>query len=361
MTYPRYYVFDDLRWQQNTEERKRVLGENVHAPNITRVDTLEEALELFRKTESYMTPALGMSLSDMKEMDLIHRREGEPVLVMDYQRSADWRTNPDVLSSVQKLCRELNVEWQSDGRLFKNEFVLTPLSIPSHMAKNGRVSKYMDDKDLDASESPAGRCSALYAIEEVYTSDGGWVPFKQFWDRVQEYGYSNPHTPKLENLSVRYLRKSPENPSAMSTGYIDISPEEWIVLQERFNIVHGTYEEAEKAAAQLAADLYDFAKEVDPYEYKDTKDDVPKEQQITALRDAILSDKTKEIRTFLKGTEASKISDAVSVTANNLQRRLKTFSRARLRAPLDMKIQNAKAAASGTGSHDKQPGREAER
>lgn len=102
-----FYVLDDLRFQKNPNRMNR------GSFDIFYYDTLPEAMAKLKTLPDDMTPALGMHRDQMSELDLIHRRNGEYVLVTDYQNYSSWRTDPVVNASVDTLCAQLNVDWQA--------------------------------------------------------------------------------------------------------------------------------------------------------------------------------------------------------------------------------------------------------
>lgn len=81
-----FYVFDDLRWQQQTINHRP-------GPHIYRYDTLVEAVSKYKELPSHMRTAIGVHLNARSELDIVHRYGDEAVLVTDYLNLPAWRHN----------------------------------------------------------------------------------------------------------------------------------------------------------------------------------------------------------------------------------------------------------------------------
>ena len=231
-----FYVFDDLRYQQNRR------GDF----NIYHYDTLEEAVAKYRELDATMTTALGLHSSSIGEFDLLHRREGENVLVTDYLTSSRWRTNPDVLHAVSTLCDTFKIEWQSDRRCL-DKTILIPL-------ERG-FERIPDRAFLDKSLRPAtptsymSRPSVLTSINECYAEGRGWTSFHSLYSLIDRYGWESPHCVKIQRFNVNYTD------SRGHTGQADVSPLDMQILMERHILQHGDDEAVKRATKRLAEEI----------------------------------------------------------------------------------------------------------
>lgn len=339
--YPSFYVFNDLRFPQNRDTVQDYPKDN---PGISRYSTLEEAVSGLKNTPSYMTPALGIAMSNMSELDLIHRREGEMILIQDYKRYPLYRNDPAVDGIVKNLCKALHVEWQSEPEIIKDSPILAPLSLPGLV--NTPMSSYLDDKDLRVEAPRPDIVNPLYAIKEVYSPETGWIPFDAFFRMAEEYGFNNPHIPRAAQFSVAY------NHGEEYGGQADITVEEYKMLAERYYVTHGTEEQVKKAVNDLADALFAFMKDHDPYEYKDqVPDEDAAEYQLSAIRNQLLCGDIKDFKDTLKDIVNEPADDAEKKRACDLLRRLSTFSKRRMRKSLSQKILSAQNMASVQEPH----------
>lgn len=276
-----FYVFDDLRWQQQTTNHRT-------GPDIYRYDTLVEAVSKYKELPSHMRTAIGIHLNARSELDIVHRYGDEAVLVTDYLNFPAWRHNDAVDRALGQVCESLNIEWQLDHRLLG-----ATVAIPSARLYNlVTPDSYMEDKAL-APRWPArygAKVDPYTAINEVFCEEGGgWIPLRE----AQEKGISfdNPDLLKVSRFNVRTKDEQ---------GYthnVDVSPLDLGILQEGYTLRYGEQYAFDKTLDRLVSDLYQFSKDAEPYEYKDQGPDY--EAQIKATRDQLSRGETGAIKAYL--------------------------------------------------------------
>ena len=277
-----FYVFDDLRWQQQTTNRRT-------GPDIFCYDTLVEAVSKYKELPSHMRTAIGVHLNARSELDIVHRYGDEAVLVTDYLNFPAWRHNDAVDRTLGQVCESLNIEWQLDHRLLG-----ATVAIPSARLYNlVTPDSYMEDKALAPREPDryGAKVDPYTAINEVFCEEGGgWVPLRE----AQEKGISfdNPDLLKGSRFNVRTKDEQ---------GYthnVDVSPLDLGILQEGYTLRYGEQYAFDKTLDRLVSDLYQFSKDAEPYEYKDQGPDY--EAQIKATRDRLSRGETCAIKAYLE-------------------------------------------------------------
>ena len=236
-----YYIFKDLRASQNNNHKEGF--------QVLRFNSLQDAISEFRRLPKEWTTALGIHISANSEIDLVQRREGEPVLSGDYQRIPVFYGNPDVQAAVQTLVEDLKIQWQSEYRVFSNSPVLIPI-VPE--------MDFIRDRAINGKHLLPQQTNALFtAIQEVYTPDEGWVDTMKIRALADKFGYNDPHVPKITSLHVRYA----DEQGQVHTG--DMSPYNFILLQERTKLLeHDRY--VTKSISEAVED-YISRKDVDLY------------------------------------------------------------------------------------------------
>ena len=210
-----YYIFKDLRASQNNNYKEGF--------QVLRFDSLQDAISEFRKLPKEWTTALGIHISANSEIDLVQRREGEPVLSGDYLRIPSFYSNPDVRSAVRSLLAELKIQWQSEYRVFTKSPVLIPI-VPD--------MDFIRDRAINGKHLLPEHPKALFtAIQEIYTPDKGWQDAKEIYAEASNFGYNNPHVPKITTLHVRYADEQGQPHSG------DLSPYNFILLRERTQLM----------------------------------------------------------------------------------------------------------------------------
>lgn len=276
-----FYVFDDLRWQQQTINHRP-------GPHIYRYDTLVEAVSKYKELPSHMRTAIGVHLNARSELDIVHRYGDEAVLVTDYLNLPAWRHNDAVDRALGQVCESLHIEWQLDHLLLG-----ATVAIPSARLYNlVTPDSYMEDKAL-APRWPTrygAKIDPYTAINEVFCEEGGgWISLRE----AQEKGISfdNPDLLKVSRFNVR---------TEDEQGYthnVDVSPLDLGILQEGYTLRYGEQYAFDKTLDRLVSDLYQFSKDAEPYEYKDQGPDY--EAQIKATRDQLSRGETGAIKAYL--------------------------------------------------------------
>ena len=276
-----FYVFDDLRWQQQTTNHRPVA-------DIYRYDTLVEAVFKYKELPSHMRTAIGVHLNAKSELDIVHRYGDEAVLVTDYLNSPAWRHNDAVDRALGQVCESLNIEWQLDHQLLG-----ATVAIPSARLYNLVIpDSYMEDKALAPREPDryGAKVDPYTAINEVFCEEGGgWIPLRDA--QAKGISFDNPELLKVSQFNVRTKDKQ---------GYthnVDMSPLDLNILQEGYTLRYGDQPSFDNALDRLVSDLYQFSKNAEPYEYKDQGPDY--EVQIRATRDQLGRGETGAIKAYL--------------------------------------------------------------
>lgn len=289
-----FYVFDDLRWQRRPQHS----AEPRTGPNIYRYDTLVEAVSKFKELPTHMRTAIGIHLNAASELDIVHRFGEESVLVTDYMNLPAWRHNDAVNRVVGHICEILNIEWQLDRHLLG-----ATVAIPSARFSGSIIpDSYMSDKELVPREPEryGAKIDPYTAINEVFCEEGGgWIPLREA--QTQGISFENPHLLKVSRFNVCCKARPTDKMSrAWDDGlhHMDMSPLDLRILQEGYALRHGNQQEFDKTLDLLVSDLYQFAGEVDPYEYKDQGPDY--ESQVSATRDQLSRGDTGAIKAYLE-------------------------------------------------------------
>ena len=225
-----------------------------------------------------MKSAIGSSIHNKDEIDHIHRCDGKNVLVTDADRIRDslWRESPQIQEAIDKMIAYLNVQHQYCHLFQGYPSVIVDLE---RYSANG-LENYFADKLL----RPDGekQCTDYgwtlnSAISEVYAQGKGWMDRKDFLKALDD---SRPARPGdgaknlfVDRLNIHYIDETGH------MGQADISPRNYVLLKEKTA--------REIAPEKLAADLYQFACDTDPYEAADQKD--IKEQELAAIQKDIAS------------------------------------------------------------------------
>lgn len=235
-----FYIYKDLRATQN---------KNPAGHDVARFDTLEEAISEFNHLPSEWTTALGIHIDPHSEIDLVQRREGEPVLSGDYQRIPLFYSNPAVQAAVRKLCSDLRIQWQSDYRIFGHSAVQIP--VPSDL-------DFVRDRIFNWKHLvPKDPRHIITSIEEIYTPEHGWLEMDKVYGIASRHGFDNPHIPKITNLHVHYANERG------TSAHGDVSPYNYILLQERTLLM----ERDKTATKRLAEAIEDYIFRKDPDAY----------------------------------------------------------------------------------------------
>ncbi len=335
-----FYVVDDLRYQQNKSRPGRGNFD------IYRFDSLNEALGKFKEIPKDMTPALGMHKSERSELDLIHRREGEPVLVTDYLNFPDWRSDMFVDEVVKTACQDLNVQWQMNNKLIGNT-VLIPLTNNDFVP-----DKVFDDKNLSPKSSfiYSNNPNPLSAINEAYVEGKGWIPFDEFRREAESFGYHNPDLLKVTRFNVNY------KDNRGNAGQADISPLDLQILEERYAILFGNEQVRATALRKLAEEVDEFGEDFDYYDYHDGIED--REEHVKSLEAAFSEGKVDEIVSYLREIADENVTDHDIARALSLASRIQGLATLR-RPSLDTRI-NGAAEKQGQNKIER-PGKEPER
>lgn len=207
-----YYVFDNLRCNQD------------HAGgNVFRYDTVEEAIDAFRRTQSEhpdWTIALGGSINGTREIDYIQRRNGDNCLITDYQKLDAFKT-PEALHAIEAAVVGLRVDWQVDHEL-TGASILVP-----HELGECPMDSYLFGMQL----RPTNPDNVLTSVQEIFVEGGGWVELPELRELACFANDEKPQPPKVTAFNVAYKVRDPHS---TRTGYVDISPSNFRVMKQEY-------------------------------------------------------------------------------------------------------------------------------
>lgn len=328
-----FFVFDDLRFQQNRELREEAFG---NGPDVYRLDTLEEAIEKLQTLPNYMYPAMGICNKRGGEFDIIHRRNDEFILVNDFKTDPFWYTDEEILSLIHSACDKLAVEWQKCVGPFSNSMILTPFNL-SELIDGHSPDYYFKDRHLRPAIDKNGIPEHPYsAINEVFVPGEGWLDYFTAKKKAEEYGFNNPHILKVTHYNINYKDKHGY------CGQADILPHEFDLLYERYQIREGMAQDAQKAAKKLCEELSDCI-----YGYEANEAD--RKAHIAGLLEDIYKDNTKAIEDKLSKLAFAKTRSTMQHKAIGLLYRVQGIKRSDHKPELDEQIKAAgKAAAEKT-------------
>lgn len=179
--------------------------------NLYRFDTVQEAIEKYKELPETMRSAIGASIYETNELDLIHRCSGNiPVLVTDIQRVSDpvWKT-AEIESIVDELIFELGVSHQLDYETFGRNRRSICMELEWH--KENTLDFYFNDKQLLIDET-MNDSYHLSSINEVYVMGQGWMELKAFLKHLEDSRPINTFDGCkdvfVERINVDYLSKA---------------------------------------------------------------------------------------------------------------------------------------------------------
>lgn len=247
----------DNRTKPNSQWTYYVVDDVPKMSNIYRYDTVEEAIEKYKSLPSHLLSAIGSSIHDRSEIDHIQRREGTSVLVMDCERMSNpiWRESPEIQDSIDKMVAYLNVHRQFSN-MFGYKYPSVAVELERYSSKE--LENYFGDKLLRP-EKPG---VLLSAIKEVCVEGEGWLKLNDFLEKLEQARPGRPGDPVkslfVDQLNIDYIDETGR------CGQADISPRNFALLQQK------TVQEL--SPEKLAAELYQFAADLDVYNAQDQAD-----------------------------------------------------------------------------------------
>lgn len=203
-----FYVVNNLRFQQDKTPFE-----------VCRFLTLDMAYECYSQVCDKYTSALGVTVASGREIDIVHARGGESVLVTDYRRIEGFKDNPLVLQAIDNAIGKLGIQREGNYDLFK-QWVEIPLD------KGEAVNSYIDNKRL----LPEDPKHPISAINEAFCDGRGWVKAEDLFKELADYDpYVNPIHVKISSVNANYVRTDTKE-----TGQMDISPSALAVMLERY-------------------------------------------------------------------------------------------------------------------------------
>lgn len=223
-----YFIFDNLRCNQDHE-----------GGDVLRYDTIEQAIGAFERIQSEhpnWTIALGGSINGVREIDYIHRRNGDNCLITDYQKLEAFKDSPEVKKAIETAMVALKVDWQVDHDLTGNT-ILVP-----HEFGDCPLDSYLFDMQL----RPGSSENVLSSVQELFVEKEGWVDLSELKALAHFDNYESPRPPKVTAFNVAYEVRGSHS---MRTGYVDVSP-------SNFRVMKQAYLEAMRERAEPAKDSW---------------------------------------------------------------------------------------------------------
>lgn len=232
-----FYVVENLRCQQDRTGRFK----------ITRFEDLEDAITAYNALPKEYTSAIGGSLLGGKfgvgEIDFVHRKNGEDVLVNGFRFSERWK-HPLVAEAIDTMIYKLHLQYESDVQIFGDKTVLVPLWRPEDKKLNSYfMDKYLRPKEgaeyevtrrwgdpaMYSANHPMHTEHLLSAINEVHLADGGgWMKADEFFKKLHALReYDTPERMKISTININYVDLNGR------VGQADIAPHQFALLKKQ--------------------------------------------------------------------------------------------------------------------------------
>ena len=101
----KYYVYNDLNAHQDNVK-----------PEVYRFDNLQNAIDKFNELPTEWKSAIGCTLNEMSEIDLIHKVDGKATLITDYQSIPKYNDNKDVQNAIKQLKETFHLENEKEEK-----------------------------------------------------------------------------------------------------------------------------------------------------------------------------------------------------------------------------------------------------
>ena len=224
----KYYVYNDLRASRNG-----------HKSECTYYESLEEVIKKFNELPKEWTTAIGVSINNSYDLDVIQRREGEPMVVTDYEKT----NNPDyqkVLIDVKdELVNVLHVDKELlfgihpeiscacklDNHLKLDLYFENKVLEPIDMEK--QIQKYRKLSNGDVDYKSLNWLKNNNSIDEIHVQGKGWLQCSDFV-KLNENPYQNAYNPVVNAINVKY-----RDTKTGEVGYADVLPRQFLLLKEK--------------------------------------------------------------------------------------------------------------------------------
>lgn len=281
----------DYRTKPETELTYYAFSQPNGCFEISRYDTLDEAINKFKESDTELSTFSGIGISkEHREIDIIHKNEDIYILVTDYNKLHDLKTDPEIKTAVNIAVQNLGVIWEYNNNIF-NRSVLSSLCIPCVSKDKHLLHNEMID---NLSLKPERPDIIFSAIDSFYLSDNEEASsLKDIVNLCREGKH-----PKVESINV-----SVEDNITKETGKITVSPQDYLVMADNYLLSHVKgfpLYETNLAFDKLAGDLNDFVYDFDFYEYMDNMTDLS-ENVIDMISKDLKEGNVKEYIDFLQG------------------------------------------------------------
>lgn len=193
--------------------------------NLYRFDTVQEAIDQYKSLPDHLRSAIGSSFYNRREIDHIHRIDGQAVLIRDMDRMKDslWRDSTVIADAVKLMREQLHVEYELSTDMFGSQRGSVAIPVMDGPCENMlHPSKMLDPKVPDR---------PLSAINEVFVEKCGWIPMLQFLEEQESRTWSREHgyrVPFVNNLNIRYMDRRGH------MGQVDVKPADYFALCDAY-------------------------------------------------------------------------------------------------------------------------------
>ena len=226
----KFYVYNNLRSQQDKMKSE-----------LFRFDDLKEAIAKFNELPKEWTTAIGGTVNGISEIDFVHRRNGEAVLINDYQNIPVFNEHEEMNSVLDELKKSLKIHYEMLGGIHPNTSVLSELrefnemdsyfenkslNLLSKETAPFQVNDHFGSNVVNKSGSSFNELINFSAVNEVYVEDKGWMTPIDFINLNKDF-YENSYVPKVKFLNISY-----KDLNNGTIGQADISPKDYLQLKE---------------------------------------------------------------------------------------------------------------------------------
>lgn len=235
--------------------------ENSFTFNISRYDTLDEAITKFKEenTNPLSFSSIGVSRG-FGEVDIVQRNNNSFIAVTDFLKIPTMKCDREIKNAFHQVIKNLAIVWEYNHDIFTSS-MLSSLCIPCVRGNEGILH---NESAETLSIKPSEPDNIVTAIDKMYLSDREeWLPTLE----VMVLCKSGEH-PKIESITINV-----EDISTKEQGTITVSPQDYLLMADNYLLSHVKgfpLYETSLAFDKLAGDLNDFMYSYDFYGYQDS-------------------------------------------------------------------------------------------
>ena len=314
--------------------------------SISRYDTVYEAISKFKENlaDNSIFSGIGVSRNGVSEADILQKNKDTVAIVTDYKKIESMKYDIEIEEAVRKIAKELSVVWEYTHDILKGSR-FSSVCIPCTFGK----SQLLHNERIDNfSLKPVVLDYTASSIDKFMIADTGWVDAYEVMNLCRN---GEREHPKIESISVKV-----EDRSTKEESNIEISPNDYLLMAENYVLsnqkIFPAYE-INPAIESLAAELNDFIKDFDPYEYADNMPAGREREAIEQIFSDIQEGNVESYITELKSIiEDDRISSEWFFSAKELISRLSNVSNKEIKQDLSEKITNAEKNTSSVSKEN---------